>query len=108
MEIRKIDWYLMFCFLFIFVSIIFFATYYYVYHVDACYADPLEYYVQKIEWEYGGAFKVYGNVNLMSGNVVHALSFGENGRNMTTEIREEEKIEEEYRSINLSNYFIKN
>ena len=107
MEVKRIDWYLIFCFLFIFFAVELFCLYYYVYHVDKCYRDPLEYYVQKTKWEYGGEFKVYGNIQLMNGKVIHLLSFGEGGRNLTTEIIQKE-VYKEVININLSDFLIKN
>ena len=108
MEIKKIDWYILFAFLLIFVATVFFALYYYTYHVDKCNQDPLEFYVQKIAWEYGGAFKVYGNAYLESKDVIHQLSFGYYGKNMTTFIEEDYSKPTHYQLINLSNYYINN
>ena len=108
MEIKRIDWGYLFCFLVIVIALSLFILYYYVYHVDACYANPLEYYHQKIDWEYGGAFKVYGNVNLVSYGIVHSISFGDLKINMTTTIEEVEQTENNNYTILIKNFSIKN
>ena len=85
MERTKTDWYLLFIFLFIAIGCSLLMLYYYVHHVNACVANPLEYYVEDIKENYYGINKVYGNAVLFGTFSGFLVPFGDNENKTITE-----------------------
>jgi len=76
----KLDWYFSFIFLFILLSCIFFAEYYYVHTVNACIKSPLDYYVDTIKKGYGESYKVQGSVYIVGDYSGWVVNFGEDNK----------------------------
>jgi hypothetical protein len=77
MEQKKIDWYLRFIFLFIFLAGIFFAINYYIVATHECTSRPLQYYIDNIKATTDEELYISGQVIIMGNITKLVVPFGD-------------------------------
>jgi hypothetical protein len=77
MEQKKIDWYLRFIFLFIFLAGIFFAINYYITVAHECTSRPLQYYIDNIKETTDEELYISGQIIIMGNITKLVVPFGD-------------------------------
>lgn len=90
MEQKKIDWYLRFAWLIIFVSVMLIGIYYTLNNINHCTSQPLNFAVDQIKQKFEVSL-VYGRVTMMDSKANYDyIDFGD--INLTTDLESTSKI----------------